>query len=433
MTRTTHHAHPTPGFPVFCIAFTDDTHLLLGGGGGASRTGILNKLKLYAVDKTGEKFEALKEHVFEKGADSPNTLAVDVSRKQAIVGVNQPVDSIQHAPEEGNRHCRLLDYSGDEFKQVAAVQTITEPWSDNYPYQKHTSLNPRATLVAIATTNYDASLSRISILSHPDLCIVVRDLAADVGGTGAEVVDLDWSADGTLFAVTTPNGVDVYSVDASTEKDPRVTFEQTIPAPGLDANPVVFRAARFARAATTSPESSSPRPQTLHCILNARPQAKPRTRKPGAKRPPPAQERAYAVNLSLVRDADEGKQHDVRRRKGLGVWDIVARRDIGGRPVTAMQISGDGKLLAYASSDLSIGIFDARTLTPLLKILHAHSFPTTALAFNPSGTLLASSSADNTVRLVVVPESFGSSSMMVLSLVVALLLVLIALYIQYRA
>jgi prolactin regulatory element-binding protein len=98
--------------------------------------------------------------------------------------------------------------------------------------------------------------------------------------------------------------------------------------------------------------------------------------------------------------------------------------------------SADGKLLAYASSDLSIGILDARTLTvraspspfqtfqyhfqltlyiafvgiekPLLKILHAHSFPTTALAFNPSGTLLASSSADNTVRLVVVPESFGS-------------------------
>ena len=29
----------------------------------------------------------------------------------------------------------------------------------------------------------------------------MRDLAADVGGTGAEVVDLDWSADGTLVSL----------------------------------------------------------------------------------------------------------------------------------------------------------------------------------------------------------------------------------------
>jgi prolactin regulatory element-binding protein len=45
---------------------------------------------------------------------------------------------------------------------------------------------------------------------------------------------------------------------------------------------------------------------------------------------------------------------------------------------------------------------------PLLKILHAHSFAITALAFNPSGNLLASAGADNTVRLIVIPASFGS-------------------------
>lgn len=45
---------------------------------------------------------------------------------------------------------------------------------------------------------------------------------------------------------------------------------------------------------------------------------------------------------------------------------------------------------------------------PLLKILHAHSFAITALAFNPSGNLLASAGADNTVRLIVIPANFGS-------------------------
>jgi prolactin regulatory element-binding protein len=44
---------------------------------------------------------------------------------------------------------------------------------------------------------------------------------------------------------------------------------------------------------------------------------------------------------------------------------------------------------------------------PLLKILHAHSFPPTALKFNPSANLLVSASADNTIRAIVVPASFG--------------------------
>ena len=95
--------------------------------------------------------------------------------------------------------------------------------------------------------------------------------------------------------------------------------------------------------------------------------------------------------------------------------------------------SADGMVLAYAAADYSIGLLDARTLAvrheyrclrspglnlsmippafrsqPLLKILHAHSFAITALAFNPSGNLLASAGADNTVRLIVIPASFGS-------------------------
>ena len=44
MTRTTHKAHPTPGFPVYCMDWADDQTVLLGGGGGASRSGIENKI-----------------------------------------------------------------------------------------------------------------------------------------------------------------------------------------------------------------------------------------------------------------------------------------------------------------------------------------------------------------------------------------------------
>ncbi|KAJ9119600.1 hypothetical protein QFC22_003309 [Naganishia vaughanmartiniae] len=302
------------------MAFTDDEHLLLGGGGGASRTGIVNKLKLFAVDKGGKKFEGIKEYILEKGADSPNTLAVDSS--------------------------------------------------------KHTVLNASNSLLAIAATNYDGTFSAVTVLSYPDLKVIEKDVLRSKGGSGGEVVDLDWSGDG------------------------------------------------------------------------AKSQPKVRSRSSGKRAP--STEKAFACNLSLVkpklspindRAKKTGEKEEFAEPKGsgdksvdqeLGKWDVVARRDVGSKPVTALELSADGKLLAYASSDLSIGILEARTLTPLLKILHAHSFPTTALAFNPSGTLLASSSADNTVRLIVVPESFGSSSAMILSLIIALMLLLIALYIQYR-
>ena len=83
--------------------------------------------------------------------------------------------------------------------------------------------------------------------------------------------------------------------------------------------------------------------------------------------------------------------------------------------------SPDGRFVAYGSSDYTVGILDAQTLAvrsthnpvtqtilivaqPLLTILKAHEFPPTTLRFNPSSNLLVSGSADNTVRIVTVPD-----------------------------
>lgn len=43
MTRTQHYCHPTKAFPVYCLDWPEDGVVLLGGGGGASRSGIANK------------------------------------------------------------------------------------------------------------------------------------------------------------------------------------------------------------------------------------------------------------------------------------------------------------------------------------------------------------------------------------------------------
>ena len=89
--------------------------------------------------------------------------------------------------------------------------------------------------------------------------------------------------------------------------------------------------------------------------------------------------------------------------------------------------SSDGCFLGYGSSDLTIGVVDAKTLSvldplyvtlsqaqtdkifqPVFTILKAHDFPPTTLKFNPTTTLLVSSSADNTVRIVSLQYAAGS-------------------------
>ena len=97
--RARHTAHSLPAFPVYSAAFLSDNELVLGGGGGASRSGIKNKLvrklnsfytrrvtygryiqRFYRVNDP-TKIELIDEHELEKGEDAPMSMAAypDVS------------------------------------------------------------------------------------------------------------------------------------------------------------------------------------------------------------------------------------------------------------------------------------------------------------------------------------------------------------------
>lgn len=105
---------------------------------------------------------------------------------------------------------------------------------------------------------------------------------------------------------------------------------------------------------------------------------------------------------------------------------------MGVKGLTTFDLSDNGKWIAYGSSDCSVGLLDAFTLAPLLKILKSHEFPPTVLKFNPTSRLLISGSADNTVRLIAIPEGLGDSSTWsyTLMIVLALFVVLFALSVQ---
>lgn len=70
---------------------------------------------------------------------------------------------------------------------------------------------------------------------------------------------------------------------------------------------------------------------------------------------------------------------------------------------------------------------------PLLSILAAHDFPSTCLRFSPTSSLLASGSADNTLRIISAdaalhPQRHQGLQLALITMLVLLIAVLIQLY-----
>ena len=86
------------------------------------------------------------------------------------------------------------------------------------------------------------------------------------------------------------------------------------------------------------------------------------------------------------------------------LWDALSGRQVGElqhthtASINSVAFSPDGTLLATASSDFSVHLFDVRK-NHELRVLTGHTDFVNAVAFSPSGRWLASGSADRTVRL----------------------------------
>ena len=72
--------------------------------------------------------------------------------------------------------------------------------------------------------------------------------------------------------------------------------------------------------------------------------------------------------------------------------------------VTSLAFSPDGKTLASASEDRTVGLWDTAT-GQRLRTLSGHTDNVLSVAFSPDGKTLASASADATVRLWAAPVS----------------------------
>lgn len=223
----------------------------------------------------------------------------------------------------------------------------------------------------------------LSVLHYPSLSLAASPIHIDKG----EIYDATFSSS-TLVVATTVNLL-VYALppsdaDAKRAKAYGKKKESTLAKlellktidrptlPGKDAGSS-FRAARY------HPHDE----KVLYTVLNTVP---PRTRTKSSPR------RAFVCKWDTE------------------TWQVTRVRKVSDKGLTCFDASPSGKLLAFGSSDYTVGILDAQTLAPLLSILKAHDFPPTTLRFNTSSNLLVSGSADNTVRVVTVPSNLGAIS-----------------------
>ncbi|KAG5635779.1 hypothetical protein H0H81_010139 [Sphagnurus paluster] len=187
--RTRHAPHAVPGFPVYSSSFISENELVLGGGGGQSRSGVKNKLRLYKVGSETS-FELLDEFELEKGEDAPMSMAAHVETGTIICGVNSALEKLEKGE---NDNCRVI--SVQEHKYV----TVQAPGGT-----KVTVLCPDGTLLAVAGSH------DLSVLSYPTLAPVFAPIH-----TEKEIYDASFSA--TTLVIATTTALLVYALPASKE------------------------------------------------------------------------------------------------------------------------------------------------------------------------------------------------------------------------
>ncbi|KAG1892634.1 WD40 repeat-like protein [Suillus subluteus] len=417
--RVQHTAHSLPAFPVYSCAFVASDQMVVGGGGGAAKTGIKNKLRLFNVSQDRQ-LKMLCEHELEKGEDAPMSIAAHPESRSFVCGINKKGE---------NENCRVfsISESGNGYNRLMKGATRgTLPSGALEDYQRVTVISPDGKLLAVAGER------DLSLLAFPSLSPVAQSVKVPKG----EIYDVTFSS--THLVLATSLNLLVYALpkppsEDSGEKSPKKKRgkqkgkgkEKEIPSrtpsqtpelrlvdtidiplvPGTPAQSVVtFRAARF------HPSDYN----TLFTAVN--------TVAPRMKKSKTGKKQAYILKWRVDLNGEQNSARSIS---------MEGSRKAGEGGLTCFDVSPNGKFLAFGSSDYSLGMLDSTALSPLLSILKAHEFPITTVRFSPTSTLLVSGGADNSIRIVTVPEKFaGQSWTMIMLIILALLVILVAFLLQ---
>ncbi|KAI8643185.1 quinon protein alcohol dehydrogenase-like superfamily [Parasitella parasitica] len=331
-------------FPVYGLDFTADDILIAGGGGGPNRSGVKNNLISFKVDEQNRKLEQIDTVLLSDKEDCPMSIACHPNMPLLVAGINSSEDAIH---EGNNQNCRIFDTEYRKLHMKLTLSTSTCKLMEEY--QRITRFSRSGNYLVTGFSD-----GKISVLKTQDWTLCFPSLRFK------NVQDIDIDIREEHVAVATSNAIIILSIQDG-------TVVQVIDSPKLNRNTVCeIRACRY--GVTLKGE------ETMYAIVN-----------------PTSRGRGFVCAWNLKR---KGNQYPVHKARTAG---------ISGKTITSFSINSTGDLLAYASTDLSIGFIDAQGLKPLLKVDKAHGFAITSLAFNSSGKYLASAGADNSCRLMVLP------------------------------
>ncbi|KAG0220813.1 quinon protein alcohol dehydrogenase-like superfamily [Mortierella sp. GBAus27b] len=352
--------------PIYCVGFTHDDHLILAGGGGAGRSGVQNKISIYRIDRTNKALTLLVEKVLNRDEDAPMSLAVHPTEPIMAFGINSAVNKIEAGE---NENCRVFQYSDERIESVHNKGTLVS--RDENDYQKVTRFSRDGSKLATGGTD-----GVVAVLNYPTL----TPSKPVTHFKGHEVFDLDFSEDGSYIAVVSAKNMWIIASDTG-------LVLETITNPVLNKKTSYeFRTCQFGHGAFSN---------ILYTVVNGERQRKP-----------------FVCMWNTTN------------------WTRIRTAPVGPKPITVCAISGDGKLIAFASSDLSIRVCSAKTLQVLMTIPKAHAMPIMSLAFSRDSSLLVSGSVDNSCRITTIPKTFPKNNfaMLVLALLFVFLAALIQMY-----
>lgn len=308
------------------------------------------------------------------------------SHKKIIAAINSAI-----SPSGENKNLRTFEWTSlprkeakdGDLKQVQTIKPIDQFESvsikDADVYVRCMSTSPNGSLVAVGSTD-----GQFSMHSLPTLKRLWSKTVEDKNG----IVDLSFSADSALIAIVTSDSVQVFPTVHATNHDVEPELYQTIRNPSLKgSNGCVFRAACFGRNAKGNSKIKSSR---LYTVLNSNPAS-------GLGSSKKDREKAKIRKCFITSWETDS-------------WTIVQSRQIGDRPATVAEISDDGSFIAISTSDLSLHLLSSHSLKTIWQIRDTHAFPGTCLAFSRNGKLLASGSADMTLRIASIGNGEGMTT-----------------------
>ncbi|KAK4227690.1 hypothetical protein QBC38DRAFT_477117 [Podospora fimiseda] len=137
-------------YPLYAVEFDpeDANRLVIGGGGGANRSGVGNKISVLNTSK--EEIQIVSEIELSRDEDSVNTIAVGPRRKNDFLiytGINSSEDDINKGK---NEHFRV--FSAEKTNITESSRTSLFSASDKEAYQRLLRISNRIGAVATGTS-----------------------------------------------------------------------------------------------------------------------------------------------------------------------------------------------------------------------------------------------------------------------------------------